>query len=305
MSSEHFSMFLLGHTWRLIPGILFLDYGVNTSSVLLDTSAVRSKLLVTICELLIRTLLNTGHYQVFAFSQCDRAGMASPGCCLWVHMGMSRTMQFSCLVSWCLPFHFAGNVFLFLHLATSIFPSWLKSRVSPKPLVAHLLQMHFAAFSFFFLFCSLYILTRIIFMSVTWNNCWVPLSFSKGTQFGQWISGGLNVNSIGAFTAGHWHPAFVLFFPLATLRSPRPLISSSKGPDFQQSLCKGLFHPATPLTWRMVFSHSCLILFEWGLPWPKPSFLPGRSAKTPTCAAVFSRFFISTLPRGRHREVNN
>lgn len=147
MYSEHFSIFLLGHTCMFIPGILLLDYRVYTSSVLPDTSAVLSKLLVTICEVLICILLNTGYYQAFAFSQYDGPGIASPGCCLWVHMGMSHMMQFYCFTSWCLPFHFAGNVLLFLHLATSIFPSWLKSRVSPKPLVVHLLQMHFAAFS--------------------------------------------------------------------------------------------------------------------------------------------------------------
>lgn len=101
------------------PGMLFLSYRVYTSSILLDTSAVLSKLIVTICEMLTHILPNTGCYQASAFSPSDEAEVASPACFLWVHMGMNHTRQFyASPLGAC---HFAWNVFLFLHLAPSIF----------------------------------------------------------------------------------------------------------------------------------------------------------------------------------------
>lgn len=107
MYSDH-SIFILGHTLRFIPGILFLYYRVNTSLILLDTSVVFSKSAVNIYGALIHSLINIGYYQAFAFSQYNGAELASPGCFLWVHMGMSHTMQFYCFhtfvfaISFCL-----------------------------------------------------------------------------------------------------------------------------------------------------------------------------------------------------------
>lgn len=95
MHSDH-SIFILGHKFRFIPGILFLDYRVNTSLILLDTCVVFSELVVIVYGALIHSLINIGYYQAFAFSQYNGAELASPGCFLWLHMGVSHTMQFYC-----------------------------------------------------------------------------------------------------------------------------------------------------------------------------------------------------------------
>lgn len=81
MYNEH-STFLLGHTCRFIPGVLFLDYRIYTSSILPDVSIVLSKLVVTIYGVLIHILLDTGCDQAFAFSEYGGAEVTSCGYCL-------------------------------------------------------------------------------------------------------------------------------------------------------------------------------------------------------------------------------
>lgn len=127
------------------PGMSFLGSRVYTSSILLGTSAVLSKLIVTICAVLTHILPNTGCYQASAFSPYDEAEVASPACFLRVHMGMNPTMQFyTSPLGAC---HFAGNVFLFLHLAPSIFLHDSNQKFLWSPWWRPLPQMHFAAFS--------------------------------------------------------------------------------------------------------------------------------------------------------------
>lgn len=142
------------------PGKLFLGFRVHTSSILLDTLAVFSKLIVTICELLTHILPNARCYQASAFSPSDEAEVASLACFLWVHKGMNHMMQFDAsLLGAC---HFAWNVFLFLHLAPSIFlhDSNQKFLWNPweTPFPRCILLLSFSS-------PNIYILTRVLFVN--------------------------------------------------------------------------------------------------------------------------------------------
>lgn len=101
------------------PAMLFLGCRVYTSSILLDTPAVLSKLIVTIWELLTHILPNTRCYQASAFSPSDKAKVDP----LLVFFRFTWVCTTRCnfmlllLVLVILP----GLFFLFLHLAPSIF----------------------------------------------------------------------------------------------------------------------------------------------------------------------------------------
>lgn len=159
MYGNHSSVFLLGHTCRFIPGILFLNYSFTRN---------------------FHSALQIGCNHIWGINPYPFRHWVVSGFCIfsvwwgwngvpWLLSSGSYELHDAVLLLTllCLPCFFAWDVFLFLHWATSVLFSWPKSVIPLKPLMLRLPPHAFSASSFWF--HSTCILSRVMFLSIVFE----------------------------------------------------------------------------------------------------------------------------------------